>query len=516
MIKRLSLLLSLLAPLCVLAETVPALVIGGDTKVALQDIISVKLDASNLYVLKTDGSTLTQPLATLTFGTTETGSGIRERISESGNSAYIVYDINGRMVKQGNAQQTKDMLSGLEAGTYIVRMGDQSFKVQTDGTVSNSLSYTSAVSTPFMELANVTASSDDDDEYVPEPAMQIDLPGLEAMTTIAKLDSLTFSADLSSLNVIRNSVATTLALSDIEQISFPMSLECVTLAYSDNSVEGVNPYYFDGVAISLNGAGVTVNSSYIDDEVEFELSGASSNGYFKYYGDKKFKTTLKGLTLSNPNGPVINSQSGKKGTIKSQNGYTNTLSDGSDYAVSTEDQKGCIFSEGQLIFSGKGTLNVLSNYKHAIVSDDYVSFENGSVNVLSSVGDAVHAKDSILVLSGNISLTCSGDGLDCDGPITIREGENGIPVLSINSDGDGAKGIKTAMDFLMTNGNVDITLTGNKKVADGKTTNVIGVKADGNITITGGTLTIVNTCPGGKYLSADGTITISPNAKVIY
>ena len=42
------------------------------------------------------------------------------------------------------------------------------------------------------------------------------------------------------------------------------------------------------------------------------------------------------------------------------------------------------------------------------------------------------------------------------------------------------------------------------------------VKADGNITITGGTLTIVNTCPGGKYLSADGTITIGAAAKVIY
>ena len=57
---------------------------------------------------------------------------------------------------------------------------------------------------------------------------------------------------------------------------------------------------------------------------------------------------------------------------------------------------------------------------------------------------------------------------------------------------------------------------GKKEVADGKTTNVIGVKADGNITITGGTLTIVNTCPGGKYLSADGNITIGPAAKVIY
>lgn len=522
MIKRLSLFLSLFLPVCLLAETVPALVIGGETKVPLSDIVSVKADADSLYVLKSDGSTFSQVLAALTFGTAESGEGIRERLAEEGLSAYIVYDLDGRFRKQGRASQAQEVLAGLQPGIYIVQMGDQRFKVQTDGTTGNVPFRNPEVSTQWTVVPSLATAADDDadndqdDEYEPEPAMQIELPGIDAMITLARLDSLVFSADLTSLIVIRDTVSTSLALSDIAQISFPMSQECVTLAYSGSSVEGVNPFYFDGVSISLDGAGVTVNSTYVADEVEFELSGASSDGYFKYYGDKKFKTTLMGLTLSNPNGPVINSQSGKKGTIKSQNGYVNTLSDGSEYAIGTEDQKGCIFSEGQLIFSGKGTLNILSNYKHAIASDDYVSFENGTVNVLSSVGDAVHAKDSILVQSGTISLTCSGDGLDSDGPITIREGENGIPVLSISSDGDGAKGIKTAMDFLMTNGTVDITLTGQKKVADGKTTNVVGVKADGNIVITGGTLTIVNTCPGGKYLSADGTITISPAAKVIY
>ena len=528
MMKRLSLLLSLFLPVCLLAETVPALVIGGDTKVPLQDIVSVKADSTSLHILKTDGSTFSHELAVLTFGTTESGQGIRERLAEGGPSVFVVYDLQGRVLRQGTARLAQDVLSGLQPGTYVIRMGDRRFKVYTDGTL-RSVPLADPAETPqpsapavqpsaISQEPTVDADDDDadDDDWASEPAMQIQLPGIDAMTTLARLDSLVFSADLTSLQVFRDSVSWSFPLSDIEQVTFPQSYECVTLAYSGNTVEGVNPYYFDGVSILLDGAGVTVNSTYLADEVEFELSGASSNGYFKYYGDKKFKTTLMGLTLSNPNGSVINSQSGKKGTIKSQNGYTNTLSDGSEYAVSAEDQKGCIFSEGQLIFSGKGTLNILSNYKHAIASDDYVSFENGTVNVLSSVGDAVHANDSILVQSGTITLNCSGDGLDCEGPITIRQGENGSPVLSISSDGDGAKGIKTAMDFFMSDGTVDITLTGNKKVENGKSTNVIGVKADGNIVITGGTLTIVNTCPGGKYLSADGTITISPAAKVIY
>ncbi len=513
MIKRLSLFLGLMSAVCAQAETVPALVIGGDTKVALEEIVSVKLDASNVYVLKTDGSTVSQSLATLTFGTIDTSQGIREMISTAETGQYIVYDLNGRIVKQGSAQNSQSVLSGLEAGTYIVRMGQQSLKVQVDGSVSNAWFHNTEVvegwttTGSVSSVTSVAASAD---------AMKIELSGIDPMATISTIDSLTFSSDLTTLNVIRSGATKTFALSDIEQISFTASQLTVTIEYSSSSVEGVNPFYFDGVAITTNGAGVTVNSTYTTDEVEFELSGASSNGYFKYYGEKKFKTTLKGLTLTNPNGPVINSQSGKKGTIKSQNGYTNTLADGSSYASSDEDQKGCIFSEGQLIFSGKGTLNVLANYKHAIASDDYVSFENGTVNVLSAPGDAVHTNDSILVQAGTVELTCSGDGLDSDGPIKIYKGENGVPTLTINSDGDGAKGIKTALDFLMSTGTVVINLTGNNVTTSTGTTKVIGVKADGNITITGGCLTINNSASGGKGLSADGTITISDSATVNY
>ena len=519
MIKRLSLFLSLLVSTGAMAETVPGLIIGGSTKVPLSQIVSIRPDATAITVLKADGTTLTEPLATLTFGMVDQEEGIREVLSSSDGGWYAVYDLNGRLLKQGRAQRPADVLAGLEAGTYIVRMAGRSQKVMTDGTSGQVISVTSQAEAdgPWDTFAPIVAAGDDDDEeFVPEPAMQIEQAGIDAMTTLATLDSLTLTADLASVNVVRSGAISTFALGDIRQISFPQSQACVTLQYSGSEVEGINPFYFDGVAITTVGAGVTVNSAYVLDEVEFELSGASSDGFFKYYGDKKFKATLKGLTLTNPNGPVINSQTGKKGTIKSQNGYTNTLSDGSEYAYSAEDQKGCIFSEGQLIFSGKGTLNILSNYKHAIASDDYVSFENGTVNVLSSVGDAVHTNDSILVQSGTVSLTCSGDGLDCDGPIFIRQGENGIPRLTISSDGDGAKGIKTAMDFTMTQGVVDITLTGNKKVEPNNTSNVIGIKADGNITITGGTVTITNTCTGGKYLSADGTITIGTDAKVIY
>ena len=69
----------------------------------------------------------------------------------------------------------------------------------------------------------------------------------------------------------------------------------------------------------------------------------------------------------------------------------NYLADASSYSTVTgEDEKGCFFSEGQLIFSGTGALTVTGNYKHGICSDDYVRLRSGSnITVASAVKDGI-------------------------------------------------------------------------------------------------------------------------------
>jgi len=509
MVKSLLFSLSFLTVTAAHAEMVPALVFGESTSVALQDIVSVKFTDEQILVCKTDGTFLTQTLQPLTFGTVESSSSIAS-ISAWGNDQFSIYSLDGQLVKQGFIQSQEQLFAGLLPGEYIVRCGNQSQKVQFATTVDALPRFA-----PYSNVALPVAAPAFAGETA-ETALQFSIPGIDPQCALSTVDSLTFSSDLQSVNLIRQGVTSCFSIAEVTSITFPSFEATVNLEYSENDVVGVNPYFFDGLEVVNNGAGVTVtNHNLLTAEIEYVLSGSSTNGYFRINSDYKWKATLMGLSLTNPTGSVILGLTGKKGTVKSQNGYVNTLSDGASYTVITDvDQKGAIFSEGQLVFSGKGTLNVSSLAKHAICSDDYVSFENGEVKVLSAAGDAVHANDSVLVQAGTITLASSSDGIDCEGPVTIRKGEKGIPTLTITTTANGAKGIKTAADFLMSDGNVTINQTGGPDKTDGNTSNVIAIKADGNITILGGVLTINNTADGGKGLSAGGSIAISESASV--
>lgn len=469
------------------AQTVPALVIGdGGQKVALQDIVSIKFDAASLSVYKTDGSILTEPLQTLTIGTTDL-QGIHQVLASGANGNYVVYDLQGRMVKQGVATAEQDVLVGLPHGTYVVRMeGGQSFTIRLEGPVSCNAGF---------RTSSVTRA-------VSSTSLQLSVPGIDPQIALSRVDSLAFSSDCSFLYLYAEGMGNAFKVEDLASVTFPELSPVVTIRYEGEDVDGVNPFYYDGVMIRNVGAGVTVANQALFQEVEYELSGTSQNGYFKIYSEYKWQATLRDVNLTNPQGPAINSQTGKKGTIKSPNGTVNYLADGAQYATSPEDQKACVFGEGQLIFNGKGTLNITSYAKHGICSDDYVSLDNGNINVLAAASDAVHAKDSVIVQAGVVTLAPSSDGIDSDGPIFIRKGENGIPVLNIITTGDGAKGIKTAKAFNMSNGDVTITQSGKSEVKDGDTSRVIGIKA-ASITITGGKVVINNTAQGGKAYSAD-------------
>ena len=65
--------------------------------------------------------------------------------------------------------------------------------------------------------------------------------------------------------------------------------------------------------------------------------------------------------------------------------------------------------------------------------------------------------------------------------------------------------------MVITGGDITVTQTGTF-IADTELSYPTSIKADGNIAIKGGTLTINNTADGGKGLSADGAITIDESS----
>ena len=76
--------------------------------------------------------------------------------------------------------------------------------------------------------------------------------------------------------------------------------------------------------------GVDITSKNTTGEITYVLSGSSADGAFTVSGDFKQTIELNGLTLSNPKGPAINIQNGKRTSLSVKSSTTNTLSDGVD------------------------------------------------------------------------------------------------------------------------------------------------------------------------------------------
>ena len=288
----------------------------------------------------------------------------------------------------------------------------------------------------------------------------------------------------------------------------------ITITFSEGSVKTSS--LPSGVTATINGGHIVINSTI--GKIGYQLKGTCSNGSFKIYSEKKFRLLFSGLTLTNPTGPAINIQSGKTVYASIVNGTTNTLCDGATYNNPVigsngeeEDQKGTLFSEGQLIFdgytNGTGTLNVTSYGGHAISSDDYIMVRGGNINILSAAKDGFRTKDKFIIgraeaYSPTITINATSNGIECtEGTLTIEAGK-----LDITSGGEAIKveyeetDPAVIPDAYIKGGYIKLTTTGEKSSA---------IQTTRNYTQSGGIIEATVNGNGSKIINCDGDATFS-------
>lgn len=340
----------------------------------------------------------------------------------------------------------------------------------------------------------------------------------------------------------------------------------ITVTFSET---GVNTSSLPSdVTATINGGHIVINSAR--SKTAYRVRGTCSNGSLKIYSSKKFQILMQNVTLTNPTGPAMNIQSGKTVYITLQNGTVNTLCDGAEYSApviagdgSEEDQKGTLFSEGQLIFNGEGTLNVTSLGGHGICSDDYIRVRSGNINIQQAAKDGFRTKEKFIIgrtatAAPTITVNATNNGIDCSegtltieaGRLDITSGSEAIKVeyeesdpsvipdayikggyIRITTTGEKSSAIKTTRNYTQTGGTLQATVNGNGSkiincdgnvlVSGGKITgksngtlasdqtSAGGIKCNGNVNVTGGNIAIECNGKGAKGINCDSLLTVA-------
>lgn len=369
----------------------------------------------------------------------------------------------------------------------------------------------------------------------------------KTLLTIAAI-GMTMSAAAQTLNIVAGSVTYAVPAAQAGDITYQngatltvkgktLQTSDITRMYVDNSTVTDNTVniVYNGTEATVTVAGniaqyvtpvvegahvsITQSDNVGDDtcgEITYSLSGESPDGEFTMTGSYKATVELRGLTLTNLTGAPINIQDGKRIEMSVKKDTENTLTD-----CLSGTQKGCIVCKGHLELKGKGTLNVYGNTAHAIYAKEYVSLKNATVNVLSAVKDGVNCNQYFLMDSGTLNISgVADDGVQAaykeedetlretedTGSITINDG-----TLNIAVTGTATKGLKADGNVLVTAGDLTISTAGGGKwdTEAAKTKASTCISADGNVQIDGGTLSLTSSGSGGKGISCDAELIVN-------
>lgn len=314
----------------------------------------------------------------------------------------------------------------------------------------------------------------------------------------------------------------------------------------------------DNISIKGNGATSTGKTITISEAGSYQFSGSLEEGQIKINTDGEVKLILDQFSITNSkDAPIVN----EKGTVQillkentenkvvdrrsakedTDSGAEKSGSKTDDTNAST-DFDAAIYSEGDLLLGGQGSLNVEGGYEDGIHSKSALTMESGTYEITAShhglngkktltvkdgtygittVEDALHSKGDVSVENGKLTIQAGDDALHADQTLTVKngtidiqksnEGLEGITVnveggdISIQSSDDGINGAGESEDGSAVD--ISVNISGGKvKIVPGGD----GIDSNGNLNVSGGTIVVDGPSDGGNApIDYDGTATIT-------
>lgn len=308
-------------------------------------------------------------------------------------------------------------------------------------------------------------------------------------------------------------------------VCFAVSAETADDLFSSKDLTLADPS--EAVDIVLTEGGVDITEPGV-----YRLSGQVADGSIRVApateGDVWL--LLDGVSVHNESGAALTSDGCDELLLTLAEGSVNSLTQGSA-APAEEDNDAAIYVRDDLTINGTGALTIESAYLDGINCRDSLRIVSGEITV-NAVDDGLVGKDEVTIGGGTIAISAqTGDGIkatndeDADrgfvaiagGTLTITTGEGSASVSQTASDGWGdwqqqteedtpsQKGVKAETTLTVSGGvlsidsvddalhAVDVAISGGEMTL---ATGDDGVHADNTLTVSGGTITVTRSYEG--------------------
>lgn len=301
----------------------------------------------------------------------------------------------------------------------------------------------------------------------------------------------------------------------------------------------------EAVTITLNGDtadcssdAVTVEGSQvvISKEGVYLISGTLTDGQIVVNAadTDKVQLVLNGVDITSADSAAIYALEADKVFLTLAEGSENTLANGGSYvAIDDNNIDAVIFAKTDLTLNGSGSLTIEAQAGHGVVSKDDLVITGGSYTV-NAASHGMTGKDSLSIAGGTFSITSGKDGLHAentedaalgslylaDGTYTIQAQGDAISAsgaLQVDggsfqlTTGEGSASVTMSTDQMMGPGQhgpapFEETTATTETTVEEDTTSQKGIKADGTLSIQGGTFQL-DTADDGLHAGGDLQIT---------
>ncbi len=287
----------------------------------------------------------------------------------------------------------------------------------------------------------------------------------------------------------------------------------------------------DTVTVSGEGAAAAGSTVTIGRAGTYLVTGTCTDGQLVIDTADAARVTVifNGASLSCSSGPAVFVKAAeKKVVLETAAGSVNLLADAAGYVVADSDQveggvypNACLYACADLELGGSGELYITGNADKGINTKDDLTLSGGTL-VVSAEGVGIRANDGLTVDGGNVTVVSGGDGIKTaniekagKGRILINEG-----ALYITATGDALSaatdlavfGGTLVLNTLDENGDALKESTGNpssgstggfgggfggrpggfgESSSNKASISAKGIKAAGELTLSGGKITIV-------------------------